>query len=292
MSDDNPNESAKRAWFRIILQGFGALLFAGTMVALFFAEFYKNWMLSKFLSVILIIEVVACIIGIPIVQSQKADDKSTSEEEDKWLLRLVLVTALGMCMVVVYAVQWLDIEAITIAGIGLLAAGAAWLIAALTGFLFGIPHREHTSSMKVEQKVDDKSKDPVQDKSKEIHVQDVVPPATGSVYQGSTSLEQVSDWLTKIIVGVGLTQLNKIPGKLDGLATYIASGMGNNVSQNRVFALTICIYFSSCGFLFGYLWARLYMLKAFERAETKALERAETRERLAALGRGNKSEKA
>lgn len=54
---------------------------------------------------------------------------------------------------------------------------------------------------------------------------------SASPYAPSTSLEQVADWLTKIIVGVGLTQLNKIPRKLDSLASYIAMGMGGSASQ-------------------------------------------------------------
>jgi hypothetical protein len=286
MSENNQS----KFWLYVVV-GLGALLFVASGVALIAAVFYRNVMLSKFLAVMIIAEIVACIIGIPIAQSQlknpSGDNKT--EEEDKWLLRLVLVTALGMCIVVIYAVQWMDIEAIIIAGVGLLAAGAAWLIAALIGFLFGIPHREHSSSVNVEQKPDDKAKGgstPGQEK-KEIDIQDPVSSNQGPLYQGSTSLEQVSDWLTKIIVGVGLTQLNKIPGKLDGLATYIATGMGTNAGTNasshRVFALAICIYFGSCGFLFGYLWARLYMLKAFERAETREKERIAERLALARL---------
>jgi len=47
-------------------------------------------------------------------------------------------------------------------------------------------------------------------------------------YQPSTSLEQISDWLTKIIVGLALVDIAKIPGKLDALASYIASGIGGS----------------------------------------------------------------
>jgi len=37
-------------------------------------------------------------------------------------------------------------------------------------------------------------------------------------------------------------------------------------ASHKAFALAICVYFPACGFLFGFLWARLYMLGEFMRA--------------------------
>ena len=85
-----------------------------------------------------------------------------------------------MCVIVLYAAQWISDGAIPIIGVALLAAGAAWLVAVIVGFLFGIP------------RLSDNTPGPLQQ------------------YRPSTSLEQVADWLTKMIVGVGLTQLNKV----------------------------------------------------------------------------------
>jgi tetratricopeptide (TPR) repeat protein len=172
----------------------------------------------------------------------------------KWLSRLVIVAGWGSLIIVIYALPQRD--RLTLVGLGFMAAGAAWLSGSLMGFLFGIPHaREGITEPK---RITEKKEAP-----EDIDYRD----EEASRYKPSTSLEQISDWLTKIIVGVGLTQLNKIPGKLDGLATYIATGMGPD-SANKPFALAILIYFTVCGFLFGFLWSKLYMMKAFAEAET------------------------
>jgi hypothetical protein len=191
------------------------------------AERTRNREMAQFAAITEVLLVIATVMGFAMLVGRR-------NNRDAWLSRLVIVTALGMCVIVVYSVQWLGDRTIPIIGVALLSAGAAWLIAAVFGFLFGIPRRNRPSA---------------------------------SQYRPSTSLEQVSDWLTKIIVGLGLTQLNKIPGKLDSLASYIAAGMGLCPSH-KVLSLAICIYFPSCGFLFGFLWARLYMLKEFDDAES------------------------
>jgi|HubBroStandDraft_6_1064221.scaffolds.fasta_scaffold285791_1 hypothetical protein len=181
------------------------------------------------------------------------------KNRSKWLTRLVLVAAFGMAVILVYAIQfgnWTSGRVATTASVGFLAAGAAWLTGALVGFLFGIPHMregERGAKKPTEAATPSAAETPA-----------VLQPE--SPYQPSTSLEQISDWLTKIIVGVGLTQLNKIPGKLDGLASYIAAGLGGGDTA-KGFALGIVIHFSVCGFLFGYLWARLYLLEAFRAAD-------------------------
>jgi len=226
---------------------------ASVLVAIFFGALYLQFRaarshdleMEKLALIAEISVVILSIIGIGVLSAPKktpTEDQTEQSESlklaeqkkshDAWLVRLVIVTALGMCVIVLYTVQWLNDTAISIVGVALLSAGGAWLIAVVIGFIFGIPR---LSSNQLD----------------------------ASLYHPSTSLEQVADWLTKIIVGVGLTQLNKIPSKLDSLASYIAAGMGQSAASHKVLALAICIYFPSCGFLFGFLWARLYMLEAF-----------------------------
>jgi hypothetical protein len=78
----------------------------------------------------------------------------------------------------------------------------------------------------------------------------------------NTNLEQISDWLTKILVGVGLTQLQQLPSALRELAGYISKDFGK--SGNDVFSLSMVLYFSTLGFLTGYLLTRLVLQQAFD----------------------------
>src|SRR5690348_5138906 len=44
-------------------------------------------------------------------------------------------------------------------------------------------------------------------------------------YASNSNLEQISDWLTKLLVGAGLVQLTSTPGRLRDLGEYLGSGM-------------------------------------------------------------------
>lgn len=82
----------------------------------------------------------------------------------------------------------------------------------------------------------------------------------------NSNLELISDWLTKILVGVGLTQMSNIPAGLGKLATFIAGGETSS-GQDRSFALFVILYFFFGGFVAAYLETRVYLTGAFLRAE-------------------------
>ena len=87
----------------------------------------------------------------------------------------------------------------------------------------------------------------------------------------NTNLEQISDWLTKIIVGLGLVQLQQIPGFIKRVSLWAASSLplapGVALNQVAAFSTALLIYFSITGFLAGYLLTRLYLAGAFRRAD-------------------------
>ena len=146
--------------------------------------------------------------------------------------------------------------------VAMLLAGGCLLSGGLVGFLFGIPRSLQGRPAKQA------------DKS---------PPLTGGasgldddpgrpMYGANTNLEEVSDWLTKILVGVGLTQLGNLPGRAVAFGQFFAGQLGGGDLGARV-AVAILLYFGASGFLFGYLWTRLFLGSAL--VEADALTRVE-----------------
>lgn len=88
----------------------------------------------------------------------------------------------------------------------------------------------------------------------------------------NTNLEQVSDWLTKIIVGVGLIELSEIPGLIDRLALTMSPSFGI-VPLSMSIATSIIILFTASGFLIGYVTTRAFLPHILETTERQAVER-------------------
>jgi len=61
----------------------------------------------------------------------------------------------------------------------------------------------------------------------------------------NTNLEQISDWLTKILVGVGLINIGKISSDLGKASFYLAQGFGK---EQEPFAAALIVYFSIVAF--------------------------------------------
>jgi tetratricopeptide (TPR) repeat protein len=152
--------------------------------------------------------------------------------------------------------------AFSIASVGTGIAGAALLTGVLLGFLFGIPRTLQGDAA---------------DKTKRT-------------YQVNTNLEQISDWLTKIIVGITLIDLRAIPEHLMTINEYLAPALGGGRRAEAMAGGNI-IYFSIAGFFFGYLGTRLYLasaipwadedsnIEAYIAAARPALARADTKPR-------------
>jgi hypothetical protein len=96
----------------------------------------------------------------------------------------------------------------------------------------------------------------------------------------NTNLEEISDWITKIVVGLGLIQLRQIPPYLYSTAEILARSMGSlpdgdPLQEHTAFALALIIYFAIDGFLFGYLSTRIFLARMFFKAEHWALMEAQ-----------------
>jgi len=84
------------------------------------------------------------------------------------------------------------------------------------------------------------------------------------IYTSNTNLEEISDWLTKIIVGLGLTQLAFIPSKIKQIVNYLSIWM---IGIPQSIIISILGYFLIFGFFAGYLVTRIYLSKEFAKVE-------------------------
>lgn len=128
----------------------------------------------------------------------------------------------------------------------LMIALAAFAVGSIIGFLFGIPRTLQKSSS-------DDGRTEIMD---------------------NTNLEQISDWLTKIMVGVGLTQLKEIKAgfyEISFNAGKAISGSEAGSAGATTFAGAILIFFALDGFLMSYLWARLILAAIQKRSYKEEL---------------------
>lgn len=122
-------------------------------------------------------------------------------------------------------------------GTALLISGACFSSGSLMGFLFAIPKLLQNTNLLPEQIKNDQT-----------------------VILHNDNLVQISDWPTKIIVGVGLTQLNQIPEGLRSVGTQLGKSFGADDIGTNI-AIGCVLYFVVVGFLASYIWTRLYFVK-------------------------------
>jgi hypothetical protein len=91
--------------------------------------------------------------------------------------------------------------------------------------------------------------------------------------QVNTNLTEISDWLTKIIVGLGLVKLTKLPPYLTSMAVALSNGiLDKDKSTAMAVAYGTITFFSVLGFLFGYLFTRLFLSKAISIADQESIQ--------------------
>lgn len=90
-----------------------------------------------------------------------------------------------------------------------------------------------------------------------------------SQYDLNNSLSDISDWLTKIIVGLGLVNIQRIPFLLQSIGTYVNTSTGLKGNSVSVFTICIVLYFSVLGVYSGYNYMRLVLSVKFKAADTE-----------------------
>ncbi len=148
-----------------------------------------------------------------------------------WELLSIFGFAIGMAISAIYA----GASGAFAGTFGILAAvgAASWLSGGVLGFLFGVPRLRASVSSN--------------------------PAASASTFTPNTNLEQISDWLTKIIVGAALVQLRVIAADINDLALAIGVALGTRGGAVVSGGVMVLYFFG--GFMWGYLWCSLRVFK-------------------------------
>jgi len=163
----------------------------------------------------------------------------------KLALVAVIMTLAGLTPIIIYALS-VSLNFATVVSVGAMAGAAAFVAGGLLGFLFGVPKTSGGDG---------------EDSEGTRHAR----------YRVNTNLEQISDWLTKILVGVGLIQLAKIGNAATHLISVVANGMGGSAGATTI-AGGVLVYFFGNGFLSAYYVTRTTLTTAFIVTDIDELE--------------------
>ena len=134
---------------------------------------------------------------------------------------------------------------------GLMLAATALIAGWLLGLLFGIPRSLSRS----------------QPASGQQAAGSNAPAPGGSSSRPSrtnTNLEDVSDWLSKTVVGLGLASLYQIPGYTWKKSGQIGAQIFPAITGGQGFAFLVVAYFTGGGFWIGYIGTRTLITLLFD----------------------------
>ncbi|WP_405617916.1 hypothetical protein [Streptomyces sp. NBC_00076] len=137
-------------------------------------------------------------------------------------------------------------QPLSVLGAGVLVTGAVAAAGAALGFLFGVPRALAAEPSPYA-------------------------PEIRPAYIANTNLEQVSDWLTKLLIGAGLTQLGSLAAWFKRFCATLAPALGDR-PDSTVFAGALVAEFLVLGFLSGWLSTRLLLAPALSEADRRALD--------------------
>jgi hypothetical protein len=179
------------------------------------------------------------------------EGKETRGRDAHSFRALLVIASVGLLMILMFSCRAGSFS--TIFSVAIMVASASTLVGGLMGFLFGIPR-----TVQQQKESEDSSTERQQPESNRL------------TYAPNTNLEQISDWLTKILVGAGLIELSSLRQGLGTLSGNLAPAFGGG-DLGRVFSLTVVLSYTLLGFLLGYLWTRLYFAGALRGADVASL---------------------
>jgi hypothetical protein len=164
-----------------------------------------------------------------------------------WLALLALAMLLG-------GTVWIWVYAFNTPGshwsyvaVGMMTALAALLVGLFAGFLIGIPRVVSSGQVRL----------------------------TADRFSPSSNLAEISDWLTKLLLGAGLVSLSRLGGPIGKLIDGVAGGLHGVTSDPaiiqaaKVTAGTIMIAFTVLGLLVGYIVTSTWYQARLEKLAAK-----------------------
>ena len=153
----------------------------------------------------------------------------------------------GFAFIVVYAFATSGSHTSYLA-VGMLTAIAALVAGVLAGFLFGI---RPVSSGDVRRRVVGQGTGDGN-----------VPAASPKDYTFSPNLAEVSDWLTKLLLGAGLVELTKMGRPIGNFIDRVASGMATTATGDaKAVAGAVMFGYVILGFMQGYVLTTVWYQK-------------------------------
>jgi hypothetical protein len=176
---------------------------------------------------------------------------------------------IGICAWASYDPKLGELHVLRVCGFGILIGGSSAVAGFVVGFLFGVPKTPDHPPQGV---IPAREKAPAESSSDVVHEPDptgaVAAPSVAPALKNAqpekqlsavnTNLEQISDWLTKIIVGVSLVEFNRIINKVIGLAGFLAIGIDWTPGGVQ-YATAIIAYFAPIGFFYGWIITRTFL---------------------------------
>lgn len=206
------------------------------------AEERSEWFQAQVsLSVIFVLFFLAGLVSLKARRVRRSDSPEVATYRQT-LDRLLLFASFGIAAILFNSIRyehWVEGLVARAAGFGVLVAGSAFIVGVLIGFLFGFPSLSDSKGAPNN------------------------PPPKFLLYD--TNLEQISEWLTKVILGASLVELSRLPPLVSALSKYIAAAVeprnfhGGHPAYSTTsapVATAILGYFWCCGMLYGYIYTK------------------------------------
>ncbi|KPF97345.1 hypothetical protein IP86_14265 [Rhodopseudomonas sp. AAP120] len=169
-----------------------------------------------------------------------------------WFFRCFLWTSVfGFLLLLAATLPTLHEAAFRIVGLSFIFAAACTVSGWVLGLLFGIP----------------RSLSRPQGGSTPAAAATPATAASPLSSRVNTNLEDISDWLTKTLVGVGLTQLYFVPHYLWEAAAKLNKLGIQWDAGGQILVLALFLYFAPAGFWLGYVGTRTILTRLFDDIE-------------------------